>query len=169
MNDPRYSEIQICEMPPMRVVSYRAVSISPEGDASRRISEWMAAKQLPPLRTFGFDVEVAPEQQAAGLRGYELWAVAPEGVEPDGGMMAREFQGGLYAVMTIFDALDDPFARIPPGWEHLHNWVQANTQYEGAEHQMLEEVVTEKGAAGEPRHHLVIYYPIAQVAVGVPA
>jgi DNA gyrase inhibitor GyrI len=170
MNDPRYSEIHICELPPMHVVSFRAVSTTPEEDVSRHLAEWMATQVLPPLRTFGFDVEVPFEQQAAGLRGYEVWVVAPAGVVLDDDMTAREFDGGLYAVMTIFDAFDDPFASIPAGWEYLHHWVQANPQYEGAEHQMLEEVVTEPAAAeDEPRRHLAIYYPIAALAVGEPA
>ena len=60
-------------------------------------------------------------------------------------MLARQFTGGLYAAMTIYDALDDPFARIPAGWEYLHNWVVAHPQYEPAEHQMLEEVIVTAG------------------------
>jgi hypothetical protein len=176
MNDPRFSEIHVGELPPLRVVSCREISATPEEDVSRQISEWMAEQKLPPLRTFGFDVEVAPEQAAAGLRGYELWAAAPPGVELGEEMQMRDFRGGLYAVMTIFDAFDDPFARIPAGWEHLHNWVTASRQYEGAEHQMLEEVVSQWGVAGGAgahedglRRHLVIYYPVARIAVGVPA
>ncbi len=170
MNDPRYSEVVVRELPPMHVVSYRAIGAAPEEDAARAMAEWMAEQQLPPARNFGFDVEVTPEQQRAGLRGYELWLAAPRGTEPREDMLARQFHGGLYAAMTIYDALDDPFMRIPAGWEYLHNWVVAHPQYEPAEHQMLEEVL---GAAcaepGGQRRHLVIYYPVAAIAIGEPA
>jgi hypothetical protein len=85
-------------------------------------------------------------------------------------MLARRFHGGLYAATTIYDALDDPFARIPAGWEHLHKWVMAHSQYEPAEHQMLEEVIVTAGAGpGDQRRHLVIYYPVADIAIGEPA
>ena len=178
MNDPRYSEVVVRELPPMHVVSYRAIGAAPEEDAARVMAEWMAGwvdgwlaeQRLPPTRNFGFDVEVTPEQQRAGLRGYELWLAAPRGTEPGEDMVARRFHGGLYAVMTIYDALDDPFARIPAGWEYLHNWVAAHPQYEPAEHQLLEEVVVDADAEPDgQRRHLVIYYPVAAIAIGEPA
>jgi DNA gyrase inhibitor GyrI len=171
MNDPRYSEVQIRELPPMRVVSFRAISATPEEDAARHVAEWAVKQQLPQtLRNFGFDVEVTEEQRNAGLRSYELWMAAPPGIEPGEGMLARQFIGGLYAVMTIYDALDEPFARIPAGWEYLHNWVTENSQYEPAEHQMLEEVIIAAGATEDAqRRHLVIYYPVAAIALGVSA
>jgi DNA gyrase inhibitor GyrI len=171
MNDPRYSEIHIRELPPMRVVSYRAISATPEEDAARQVAEWTAEQQLPhALRNFGFDVEVSPEQQKAGLRGYELWLAVPPDIEPGEEMAVRRFLGGLYAVMTIYDALDDPFGRIPEGWQYLHQWVQANPQYEPAEHQMLEEVIVAAADSEDAqRRHLVIYYPVAAIAVGVPS
>ncbi len=168
MSDPRYSEIVVRELPPMHVVSYRAISAAPETDAASAMTAWQAEQQLPPARSFGFDVEVTPEQQRAGLRGYELWLAVPRGTEHGEDMQARHFRGGLYAAMTIFDAFDDPFAGIPAGWEYLHNWVMAHPQYESAEHQMLEEVIDAAEPDGQPRH-LVIYYPVATIAVGEPA
>lgn len=170
MSDPRYSEVVVRELPPMHVVSYRAISAAPEDEAASVMAAWVAEQQLPPMRNFGFDVEVTPEQQRAGLRGYELWLAVPRGTEPGEDMLARRFPGGLYAAMTIYDALDDPFARIPAGWEYLHNWVMAHPQYEPAEHQMLEEVIVAGEAAADgPRRHLVIYYPVATIALGEPA
>lgn len=169
MNDPRYSDIVVRELPPMHVVSYRAISATPEEDAAAVMAEWVAEQQLPPPRNFGFDVEVTPEQQRAGLRGYELWLAVPRGTEPGEDMMVRRFHGGLYAAMTIFGALDDPFARIPAGWEYLHNWVMTHPMYEPAEHQMLEEVIAAGTEPGWQRRHLVIYYPVATIAIGEPA
>jgi DNA gyrase inhibitor GyrI len=170
MNGPRYSDVSLRELPPMHVVSYCAISATPEEDAAKVMAEWTAEQLLPStLRSFGFDVEVTAEQQRAGLRGYELWIAVPPGTKPEDDMLERQFTGGLYAVMTIYDALDDPFAHIPAGWEYLHNWVTANPQYEPAEHQMLEEVIVVAGEDGAQHRHLVIYYPVAAIAVGVPS
>ena len=35
MNDPRYSEIVVRELPPMHVVSYRAISAAPEEERQK--------------------------------------------------------------------------------------------------------------------------------------
>jgi DNA gyrase inhibitor GyrI len=168
MNDPRFSEISIQELPPMRLVSYRAISATPEEDVATYFARWTADQELPrDLPNFGFDVEVSAEQREEGLRGYELWLVTPAGVELAEGMQIRQFGGGLYAVMTIYDAMQDPFTHIPHGWEHLHHWVTRSPLFEAAEHQCLEEVVSDIDRSG--RRHLVLYYPIAAIAEGVPA
>ena len=54
MNDPRYSEIVVRELPPMHVVSYRVISAAPEEDAAKVMAEWMAEKDLPPAAQFRF-------------------------------------------------------------------------------------------------------------------
>ena len=100
----------------------------------------------------------------------EFWISVPRGIEAGEDMLGRRFQGGLYAATMIYDALDDPFVRIPAGWEYLHNWVMTHPQYELAEHQMLEEAIVTAGTQpGGQRRHLVIYYPVAAIAIGAPA
>ena len=92
-----------------------------------------------PGRRFGFDVDVTPEQQKDGLRGYEVWLTVPPGVQPSAGVTICDFAGGLYAVQTLYDPFVDPFARIPAGWKALHEWVIGSNQYRSGEHQWLEE------------------------------
>jgi DNA gyrase inhibitor GyrI len=144
--DERYGEVRIETVPPLHVACYRAVSQSPEDDVSRFMQNWIKEHKLqPPARTFGFDVEVAPEQQQGGLRGYELWTSVPAGTRPAGGVTIRDFAGGLYAVMTIRDPFTKPFDYIPSGWQVLWKWVQGSTHYRPVVRQMLEEVVEREG------------------------
>ncbi len=157
MADERYSEVRIETVSPLHVACYRAVSQTPEDDVLRLMQDWIVRRKLPPsARSFGFDVEVTPEQQQAGLRGYELWKSVPDDAQPADGVTIRDFGGGLYAVVTIRGAFDDPFRWIPAGWQALYNWVQVSTEYRPAGHQMLEEVVARDG-----RRDLDIFFPVA--------
>lgn len=151
----RFSEVRIEVVPPMRVACFQAVSSTPEDDAAQHVRQWMSIRGLPAGRLFGFDVPVSPEQRRHGLRGYEVWAVIPPETGASGGAAIREFPGGLYAVMTIHEAFDDPFTLIPEGWTRLAKWVGSSAEYHGAGHQGLEEIVKDGRA-----RHLVIYYPV---------
>lgn len=139
----------------MRVACFQAVSATPEDDAAQHARQWLTLRGLPAGRRFGFDVPVSPEQRRRGLRGYEVWAVLPSDAPPSGGAPVRDFPGGLYAVMTIYDPFDNPFTVIPEGWKRLQAWVAGSAEYQPAGHQCLEEVVKE----GRSRH-LAIHYPV---------
>jgi AraC family transcriptional regulator len=156
MNDALGSEISIETLAPMRVACYRAASLSPEEDGTKYMLEWWRQQGGgAPGRHFGFDVDVTPEQQKEGLRGYEIWLCVPEGVQPSAEVTMRDFAGGLYAVQTLFDPFVDPFGRIPAGWKRLHEWVIGSSQYRSGEHQWLEEIVQ-----GEKGEDLKLYHPI---------
>lgn len=154
MSEVRFSEVRVAAVPAMRVASFRVISPTPEDDAAAHARQWLAAHGLAAERFFGFDVAVAPEQERHGLRGYEVWAVLPPGV-PSAGAAVRDVPGGLYAVMTVFDAFDDPFKWIPEGWKHLQHWVGRSAEYRAAGHQCLEEIVMDGR-----RRHLAVYYPV---------
>ena len=151
----RFSEVRIEVVPPMRVACFRAISATPEDEAAQHLRQWMSIRGLPAGRVFGFDVPVPPEPQRHGLRGYEVWGVIPPDAGPSGGTTVRGFPGGLYAVMTIHDAFDDPFTLIPEGWTRLSKWVGSSAEYHEADHQHLEEIVKDGRA-----RHLAIYYPV---------
>ena len=76
----RYAvHVSIETLAPMRVACYRAASLSPEEDGAKYMLEWWRRQGGgAPGRHFGFDVDVTPEQQKEGLRGYEIWLVVPE-------------------------------------------------------------------------------------------
>ena|SRR5664279_1168814 len=157
MIDSLCSAVSIETLAPMRVACYRAASLSPEEDGSKFMQEWWRRQGggMPP-RHFGFDVDVTPEQQKEGLRGYEIWLCVPEGfASSEAQVTVRYFAGGLYAVQALFDPFVDPFGRIPAGWKALHEWVIGSSDCRSGEHQWLEELVA--GAAGDD---LKLYHPI---------
>ena len=159
MNDALCSEVSIETLAPMRVACYRAASLSPEEDGAKfMLDRWNQQSGAAPGRRFGFDVAVTPEEQKEGLRGYEIWLVAPPEVQPSAGVTLREFAGGLYAVQTQYDPFVDPFGRIPAGWKALHEWVIESSECRSGEHQWLEEIV--RGAAEDGREDLKLYHPI---------
>lgn len=151
------SAITIETKAPMRVACYRVISATPEDDVTRFMDEWIA-RHSPgtPSASFGFDVEVSPEQAKQGLRGYEIWRAVPPEVEPAEGVTIRNFPGGLYAVMTLYDPFEDPFQRIPGGWHQLHEWVISSDRYRSGSQQWLEELLHEGSAT-----HLKLYHPVA--------
>ncbi len=160
MAEERYSDVRVETVAPLRVACYRIVSRSPEEEVSRFLENWIREQKLPsPSRSYGFDVEVTPEQQKDELRGYELWVGVPASAQPAGGVAIRDFAGGLYAVMTIYDPFAKPFEWIPSGWQALWKWVRDNAQYAPASHQMLEQVVVRNG-----RKDLDIFFPVARRA-----
>lgn len=154
----RFSEVSIVNLPPMRVASFRAISRTPEDDALKVLTQWAAGAGLSgPYRSFGFDCEVTAEQQAAGVRGYELWFVVPASVVASGPVEIQDFSGGRFAAMTIYDPFADPFAHIPAGWDMLHNWAVDNSYGEPWAMPCLEEVIEHDGAVD-----MVIYYRIGE-------
>jgi hypothetical protein len=154
----RFSEVSFVDLPPLRVACFRAVSRTPEDDAVKVLDQWAAgAGIMERPRSFGFDVEVTPEQAAAGLRGYELWYVAPLGTMPAGPVVMRDFPGGHYAAMTVYDPFVDPFAHIPAGWGALHEWVTARGLDDPDTMLCLEELVERDGVSD-----LVLYYPVRE-------
>jgi DNA gyrase inhibitor GyrI len=156
MNNEPFGRIDIETLGSLHVACYRAASPTPENDASRHLEDWLAHQRVTqPVRHFGFDVNVTDEQHKAGYRGYEVWLTVPAHVLPSDGVTIRDFDGGLYAVMTIHKPFDDPFARIPGGWKRLHEWVIQSDRCRGAGHQWLEELITPNGD-----NDLKLYHPI---------
>ena len=157
MNPSDHSEVEIETLPPMIVGSYRAVSPTPEHDSINYILAWLEKSNLNnnDVRMFGFDVEVPTEDSQAGKRGYESWAVVPTGTQSNDGVKLEEFQGGLYATMTLYKPFEDAFTNIPNGWKMLHEWVIGSEQYQGAQHQWMEEKLDYEDGSD-----LKLYHPI---------
>ena len=101
--------VRIEQLEPMRVASVRAFSTAPERDAWERLQVWAEGQglledpQAHPL--FGFN-NPSPARPG-GPYGYEYWIrIGPEVTTP-GGVEAKDFPGGLYAVTTC-KLLGDP-------------------------------------------------------------
>ncbi len=154
----RFSEVSFVDLPPLPVACFRAVSRTPEDDAMKVLDQWAAGAGITERpRSFGFDVEVSIEQAAAGLRGYELWYVAPPGVMPAGPVTLRDFPGGRFAAMTVYEPFEDPFIHIPAGWAALQEWAIAYGLGEPGEMLCLEELVERDGMKD-----LVLYHPVRE-------
>ncbi len=150
------SEVTIETLPPLRVACLRVSSTTPEQDGRERLKKWIVDNcHQTGSRKFGFVVEVTPNQQRDGLRGYEVWETVPETTQSSGEIQIQYFAGGRYAVMTLDRCFEDPFELIPNGWKTLHNWVINSKDYQSAGHQWLEEVL--EMDYGET---LKLYHPI---------
>ncbi len=161
MTDQRnyHPAVTIETLPPFHIASYRSASSYPEADGAKYIEEWIAHARLPePVRHFGFDVDVTPEEKAAGFRAYEFWIILPASYSPSEGLVAKEFEGGLYAVATLPKPFADPFDYIPKGWKDLHDWVVGSDTYRGASHQWLEEILPAEGG-----DDLKLYHPVVKI------
>jgi len=156
MSTQKTSEISLQQLPPMRMACYQVVSREPENEGGKFMDAWVKARGLEQVRRFGFDVPVTAEQAKAGIRGYEQWYAVPEGVAGADGVMIRNFPGGRYAVLRLFNPFTAPFETIPSGWKFLHEWVQSQPGVKGGCHPCLEELVAGEDGALD----LILYYPI---------
>lgn len=159
MAERPFGRIRIETLEPMRVASFRAIGKEPEHVSTGYLKRWLLRQRLPgrtPVRIFGFDVDVSEAERKRGLRGYEAWAPVPPRARASGGVRIRRSPRGLYAVMRVNDALADPFARIPPAWQHLAKWVANNRRYKLADGLCLEEEIAEGGSI-----HLDLYVPVS--------
>ncbi len=153
--------MRIEALKPMRVARFRAVGKEPEHVATGYLKRWLMDRRVPnprAVRIFGFDVDVSPAEKKKQFRGYEVWATVPGGVRPGQGVRIRDVPGGLYAVLRVTDALVDPYARIPAGWQRLSEWVQGNPSVHLTEGLCLEEHVQGRGTM-----HLDLFVPVARV------
>lgn len=160
MNIMQISTVTVETLDPMVVACLRKVSESPELDGREQLNHWISLQGQPAAsRKFGFDIEVTPEDEKAGRRGYEVWETIPENTPASDGIQIKNFPGGLYAVMTLDRCFDDPFQSIPTGWKDLHEWVLQSQSYTSAGHQWLEEVIQME--YGET---LKLYHPVMDAA-----
>ncbi len=157
MNNHLVRDVAIETLPGMRVACYQAFSLGPEPDGIHFIDAWISRQKIAgPVRNFGFDIEVPLHLQQSGVRGYEVWRTVPTNVRPSEGVTIQDFNGGLYAVLTLSKPFSDPFKYIPAGWKDLHEWVISSDQYRSGNHQWLEEIIFH--ADGDD---LKLYHPVA--------
>lgn len=121
------NEVRIVLLPPFAVASYQCVGENPEEEVGDTMSDFIQKSGLyekkPDARLFGMN-NPSPGVLENGLHGYEDWVTIPEDMEVPEPLSKKQFDGGLYAVMTI---------RFPEfyRWEELKNWVEnGQTEYE---------------------------------------
>ena len=131
-------DVRIETLPPMRVISAYGFGPQPEGLAADKMNAFLKAKGLlagygSAIPHYGFN-NPSPSSGSPNY-GYEIWAVVPPDVEPEGDLRVVMFSGGLYAV-TRFENLEN-IGRV---WSELVRW-RENSPYLRASHQWLEHLL----------------------------
>lgn len=154
-------EVRIVALDSMRVARFRAVGKEPEHVSTGYMKRWLMDRRVRDprsVRIFGFDVEVSPDEAKRGFRGYEVWATVPPTVRAGEAVRVGRAPGGLYAVLRVRDALVDPYARVPAGWQRLADWVKRSGEYRLTEGLCLEEHVQGAGSM-----HLDLFVPLVRM------
>lgn len=128
-------DVRIETLPPMRVASANGFGLEPEGIAHEKMAAFLQKKGLlegygSAIPAYGFN-NPSPAPGSPNY-GYEIWAVVPPEVEPEGDIRVVMFSGGLYAV-TRFENLEN----IGQVWDELVKW-RENSPYLHSNHQWLE-------------------------------
>jgi DNA gyrase inhibitor GyrI len=134
----RKLDVRIETLPPMRVASAYGFGPHPEDIAHQKMTAFLKSKGLlegygSKILHYGFN-NPNPSSGSPNY-GYEIWALIPPDVEPEGDIRVVEFNGGLYAV-TRFENLDN-IGRV---WGELVRW-RENSPYQHASHQWLEHLL----------------------------
>lgn len=145
-------EVRFIEIKPMKVAYYHTTTHQPEDEAWNVLYAWVKNRGLDhksTTRYFGFNKQGENQEH-----GYEMWATVTDEIEPSGEVQIKTFDGGLYAVSSLY-GFD-----IPVAWQRLHEWVQTS-KYQAASHQCLEEHFLFNGEmfVGES-FQLDLYYPV---------
>jgi DNA gyrase inhibitor GyrI len=157
-------DVRIVGLPRMRVVSFKAESESPEADASAQLMAWCESRglldDLEQHPIFGFNnPDPSPGQKEYG---YEFWVRVDPDAEVEGGVEAKEFGGGLYAVTPcrLKDEIASEFFKKHgslESWSRLHEWVEGS-KYRSGKHRWLEKPRDPRAAMNDLV--LDLYYPI---------
>lgn len=131
-------DVRIETLPPLRVISAYGFGPSPEEVAGRKMAVFLKSKGLlegygSAIPHYGFN-NPSPSHGSPNY-GYEIWAVVPPEIEPEGDLRLLHFPGGLYAV-TRFQNLEN-IGRV---WRELVQWREAS-RYREACHQCLEHLL----------------------------
>jgi DNA gyrase inhibitor GyrI/DNA-binding HxlR family transcriptional regulator len=147
-------EVKIVELKPMRVASFRAVSVSPEHDATEMLLRWATGKgylnDLEKHPIYGFN----NPNPTTGKKeyGYEFWIKVDEDYTEED-INLKDVPGGRYAVTTCRN-----LSEIGELWRRLGNWVKENGYEYNKDAECLEK--THNIAASDDQLVLDLYAPI---------
>lgn len=153
-------EVQIVQLPPMRVACVNGFGAGPEEIAFDKMKAWAAAHNLPgkPYRIFGYN---NPDPSPGSPNyGYDVWVTVDEVVQADGEAKIIKFPGGLYAVTRL--EVQDPGTDIPGTWQKLVKWMESS-KYSHGRHQWLEEHIGPlEGMSPDQPFTLDLHLPIRE-------
>ncbi|MCL2373218.1 MAG: effector binding domain-containing protein [Defluviitaleaceae bacterium] len=116
-------DVRIVYLPPASVAAYQCTGPAPEENAGqvmgRFVQESGLAKIKPDLRHYGFNCPATSD----GQHGYEVWVTTPDGFSLPPPLVAKQFEGGLYAAHMIPAGSYDE-------WNLLFEWLKTSETYE---------------------------------------
>lgn len=148
-------DIRILKLRPMKVAYYKAVSDHPEDDAWNVMRGWVKENNLDELfstRYFGFNNPDPSEE--SNIYGYEVWTTVTENIQVNDFIGIKEFEGGLYAVVTtnMYD--------IVQSWQQLYSFIEKSEIYKIGSHRWLEEHLIVSEASWGRDMQVDLYCPI---------
>lgn len=131
-------DVRIETLPSLRVISAYGFGTQPEGIAAEKMEAFLEHKRLlegygSSIPHYGFN-NPSPSSGSPNY-GYEIWAVVPPDLEPDGDLREVLFDGGLYAVTRFMDV-----SHISQVWREMVEW-RENSPYLKGDHQWLEHLL----------------------------
>ena len=128
-----YSDVTIRKVPAFRMAKYVVISQSPEDDAITHMKAWAEKSGLlaadPNAKLIGWDFPFVSQEQSMrfGMHGYAAAYILPEGFKTDcqGAEYCNNSEAD-YAVITVKDPMVQPFERIPVGYKHIMEYLEAN-------------------------------------------
>jgi len=146
-------EVKIVELEPMRAVSFRAISTSPEHEAAQMLATWAQERgyldDLEKNPVFGFNNPNPTEGKKE--YGYEFWIKVSDDFEEEG-VNVKDIPVGRYAVTTC-----ESLSVIGEKWMQLVDWVK-KSEYEIRCADCLEK--THDFSASDEELVLDLYLPI---------
>lgn len=120
------SEVTYEYVPAYRFAKKCKISQNPEDEAIAEMMDWMKQNNLAPekSRAIGYDIPVSKEDQEKGYRGYAFCQSIPEDFKTKDDVEVFQFQNGHFAKLRIDNPMEDPFTKIPAGWNHLVQYLK---------------------------------------------
>ncbi len=151
-------DVRLVRLEPMRVASVRAVGETPERDAWEALCAWAGPRGLlndPRAHpVFGFNnPNPSPGRKEYG---YELWIRIEPDTPAEGGIEAKDFPGGLYAV-TSCRLLGE--MTVPEVWKKLWEWAEAGSHKWRRTHELEQ---ARNPEAAEDEMILDLYLPVEE-------
>ena len=131
--DEIYSEVKVRKVPAFKMARYVMISPNPESDVQNYMMNWGKVSGLvaadPNAKLIGWDFPFVSQelQSRFGLHGYVAAYILPEGFQTNClGVEYAQNKEAEYAVITVTEPMVRPFERIPTGYKHIMDFLQAN-------------------------------------------
>ena len=129
-----YSDVTIRKVPAFRMAKYAIISQEPEDDVLTHMKNWAEKSGLlaadPKAKRIGWDFPFVSQEQSMrfGMHGYAAAYVLPDGFRTNcEGVEYCDNSEASYAVITVKDPMVQPFERIPVGYKHIMEYLEATS------------------------------------------